>query len=204
MPTGADHGQGSRQEGRVLSALITEPTRTPPGSRFPAARLRTGLEPAGGHLGAGQARHRQPRRSRPGADHAGREASTQADPVPPGPGRRLSRRHMPRQGRLTAGRNPFRRCRSIRRPETCGSHPPGQRRYLWMPRSGPSSPSRHTTPDCWRSAGCRQAWSGTTRRRRTRGTPCHQRKLRTGANAADTGVTPTRAGNKILSRSTRA
>ncbi|SFG70351.1 hypothetical protein SAMN02787118_12691 [Streptomyces mirabilis] len=49
-------------------------------------------------------------------DHAGREASTQADPVPPGPGRRLSRRHRPNHGRLTDSTNHVQRLSPTRLP----------------------------------------------------------------------------------------
>ncbi|MER5916435.1 hypothetical protein ABT124_40115 [Streptomyces sp. NPDC001982] len=56
-----------------------------------------------GHLVAGQARYRQPRRSRPRPDHPCRQAQAQADPVPPRAGRWLSGRRRLDHGRLAKG-----------------------------------------------------------------------------------------------------
>lgn len=86
----------------------------------------------------------------------------------------------------------------IRRPGTRGSQVPGRCRCLWMPRSGPSWPSRHTGPGCRSSAGCRQAWSGTIRCRCTRCARSGRPGRRSGTRSR--GCRP--SGNRGCGRST--
>ncbi|MFJ5834152.1 helix-turn-helix domain-containing protein [Streptomyces sp. NPDC093089] len=100
---GFEGGQKNRETAGALrvSERSVERWRRRLADRLPTAHLRAGPQPAGEHLVAGQAQHRQPGRRAARPVHPGRQAQAQADPVPPAPRRRLPRRHRPDRGRLT-------------------------------------------------------------------------------------------------------